>query len=100
MKTASYRLFGILARVCAIAAALVSLNGRLCAQATTGTIEGRIFDPRRGEYVENARITIEGTKQEVFSDPTGVYRLVNVPAGAATLTIFYTGRGTQTEQVV
>ncbi|HUR60008.1 MAG TPA: TonB-dependent receptor [Opitutaceae bacterium] len=64
-----------------------------------GTIEGRIFDPRRGEYVENARVTIEATKQEVLSDATGTYRLINVPPGNATLTIFYTGRGTQTEQV-
>ena len=64
-----------------------------------GTIEGRVFDPRRGEYVENARITLEGTGQQVFSDPTGYYRIPNVPVGTAKLSIFFTGRGTQTEQV-
>jgi TonB-dependent receptor len=65
----------------------------------TGSIEGRVFDPRRGEYVENARITLEGTDRQTFSDPTGYYRIPNVPAGTAKLSIFFTGRGTQTEQV-
>ncbi|MBL9209028.1 MAG: carboxypeptidase regulatory-like domain-containing protein [Opitutaceae bacterium] len=76
------------------------LPAGLSAQApASGTIEGRVFDPRRGEYVENARITLEGTRREVFSDPTGYYRIPNVPAGTARLSIFFTGRGTQTEQV-
>jgi TonB-dependent receptor len=64
-----------------------------------GTIEGRVFDPRRGEYVENARITLEGSGRQVFSDPTGYYLIPNVPAGTAQLSVFFTGRGTQTEQV-
>ena len=73
---------------------------RLGAQsAATGTIEGRVFDPRRGEYVEKARITVEGTKLEVLTDSTGSYRLANVPAGTAKLLVFYTGLGSQTELV-
>lgn len=89
-----------LARLCLVAATFLTGGLRLAAQAAaTGTIEGRVFDPRRGEYVENARITIEATKQEAFSDATGQYRLTNVAAGPVALTIFYTGRGTQTEQV-
>jgi iron complex outermembrane recepter protein len=99
MKSASNHSWSVFARLCLTAVALLTLSTRLPGQNATGTIEGRIFDPRRGEYLENARVTIEATKQEVFSDPTGVYRLVNVPAGAVTLTVFYTGRGTQTEQV-
>jgi iron complex outermembrane recepter protein len=65
----------------------------------TGTIEGRVFDARRGEYLEKARITLEGTKLEVFSDATGTYRLSNAPAGAGKLIIFYTGLGSVTELV-
>ena len=49
----------------------------------TGTIEGRVLDARRGEYLEKARITLEGTKLEVLTDSTGTYRLTNVPAGVA-----------------
>ncbi|MGH8018440.1 MAG: carboxypeptidase regulatory-like domain-containing protein, partial [Opitutaceae bacterium] len=67
--------------------------------ARGGTIEGRVFDPRRGEYLENARITIEGTQQEVLTDATGAYRLSNVPAGTAKLVVFYTGLGSRTELV-
>ncbi len=67
--------------------------------AATGTIEGRVFDPRRGEYLEKARLTIEGTSLEVLTDFTGGYRLAGVPVGIAKMTIFYTGLGLQTEMV-
>jgi iron complex outermembrane receptor protein len=84
-----------------LSVALAGLAAVVMAQtATPGSIEGRIFDPRRGEYVENARITLEGSDRQIFSDPTGYYRIPNVPAGTAKLSIFFTGRGTQTEQVV
>lgn len=101
MNPDSIRPIRTLARASLVAATFLLLVAvRLGAQLPGGgTIEGRIFDPRRGEYVENARITIEGTRQEVFSDATGVYRLLNVPAGTVKLSIFYTGRATQTEQV-
>ncbi|MBM3855623.1 MAG: hypothetical protein FJ399_21135, partial [Verrucomicrobia bacterium] len=72
----------------------------LAAQAPgTGSIEGRVFDPRRGEYVENARITLDGTGRQVFTDAAGYYTIPDVPAGTAKLAIFFTGRGTQTELV-
>jgi hypothetical protein len=71
----------------------------LRAQGATGAIEGRIFDPRRGEYLPKARVTIDGLKEETLSDNTGQYRIANVPAGAVTVRIFYTGRAIQTEQV-
>lgn len=65
----------------------------------TGAIEGRVFDPRRGEYLEDARLTIEGTTLTTLSDNTGGYRLAGVPAGTAKLQVFCTGLGTQTELV-
>jgi iron complex outermembrane recepter protein len=65
----------------------------------SGTIEGRVFDARRGEFLEKARITVEGTKQEVLTDATGQYRLTNVPAGSAKITVFYTGLGSRSELV-
>ena len=70
------------------------------AQVTaSGTIEGRVFDARRGQYLENARVTVAGSKQETFTDAIGQYRLAEVPAGKVILTIFYTGRGVVTEAV-
>ena len=51
-------------------------------QSTTGTLEGRVFNSSKEQYVERARITIDGTTLETFSDADGNYRLTNVPAGS------------------
>jgi hypothetical protein len=86
---------------CGLAAgALLVFASLLGAQAVpTGTIEGRVFNVRRGEYVENARITVDGSGQQVLTDATGQYRLTNLPAGPVTLKIFYTGLGSRSEVV-
>ena len=76
------------------------LAGRAAAQtAATGTIEGRVFDSVRGEYLEKARVTVEGTRLETLTDATGQYRLANVPAGTARVRVFYTGLPVQTAGV-
>ena len=59
---------------------LISAPAR--AQPTaTGTIEGRVLNVRTGEYLEGARLTLEGTTLETFSDSSGQYRFAGVPAG-------------------
>lgn len=89
----------VLRRVLA-AVGFLAFAALLSAQAvSTGTIEGRVLNARRGEYVENARITVEGSTQQVLSDATGQYRITNVPAGTVTLKIFYTGLGSSSEIV-
>src|SRR4051812_29234563 len=60
--------------------------------AASGTIEGRVLNTRNGEYLEKARVTIEGTTLESFTDASGQYRLTNVPAGTAKVKVFYTGQ--------
>lgn len=50
-----------------------------------------MLNARSGEFVERARITVEGTSLETFTDADGNYRLTSVPAGTAKLRIFYTG---------
>ena len=86
--------FHSLVRRCLAAAGLFVFAAVLGAQGvSTGTIEGRVFDVRRGQYLDKARITIEGSKQETFTDGDGLYRLSDVPAGTVTLKVFYTGRG-------
>ncbi|MEY2878385.1 MAG: hypothetical protein RLZZ15_765, partial [Verrucomicrobiota bacterium] len=57
----------------------------------TGAIAGRVFHPGSGNYVEGARVTIEGTALETFTDDDGSFHLDGVPVGAAKLRIFYTG---------
>lgn len=95
MKLAS----SVLARCC-LAAGVFLFAATLGAQTvSTGEIEGRVFDARRGEYLEKARLTIEGTNLEALTDDTGQYRLRNVPAGSVRVTIFYTGLGRQSQVV-
>src|SRR5687767_10878373 len=67
---------------------------------STGTIEGRVSNPATGAYLENARITIEGTSIEAFTDSDGFYRLNRVPAGSARVRAFYTGLLLQAGEVV
>ncbi|MFM8619241.1 MAG: carboxypeptidase regulatory-like domain-containing protein, partial [Opitutaceae bacterium] len=64
--------------------------------AGTGAIEGRGFDAGRGEYLEKALISVEGTRLEVLSGETGQYRLANVPAGTVRVKAFFTGLPLQT----
>lgn len=60
-------------------------------QAATGNIEGRVSNANTGRYLNNARVTVVATKQSVFTDEFGQYRLNNVPAGDTELAVFFTG---------
>jgi iron complex outermembrane receptor protein len=80
--------------------ALVAFLTETAAQSTAaGTIEGRVFNPRNGEYVERARVTVDTAGLEAFTDSGGYYRLSNVPAGAANVKVFYTGLDARTDTV-
>ena len=68
-----------------------AVPARVVAQAATGAVDGRVLDEARGDYLQNARITVEGTSLETFTDAGGYFVLGNVPAGAGKLRVFYTG---------
>ena len=68
-------------------APIVSLR----AQTAAGSLEGRVTNPATGTIVERARITVEGTNLEAFSDADGYYRLLNVPAGTAQVRASFSG---------
>jgi iron complex outermembrane recepter protein len=61
------------------------------AQSTAATIEGRVVSARSGEYLEKARLTVEGTSLEAFTNSDGQFRLVGVPSGSARIRVFFTG---------
>jgi TonB-dependent receptor len=61
----------------------------------TGSISGRIQNVVTGQYLNNARVSVQGTDLVAFTDQTGSYRLAGVPAGAVVLEIFYTGLDAQ-----
>ena len=86
-----------LARAFLVFACLLRVAPFAAAQpAGVGTIEGRVLNERSGEYLEGARLQVEGTTLETFTEAGGTYRMTKVPAGAARLTVFYTGLPPQT----
>ena len=46
----------------------------------TGTLEGRVLNLTSKSYLTNARITVDGTTLEAFTDDSGEFRLPGVPA--------------------
>lgn len=93
------RYFSLARSLLAVAGVLVFTAWCAAQSAATGSIEGRVFDAGRGEFLENARVTIEGTGRETFTEAGGQYRFTNVPAGIAQVKVFFTGLVTQTKPV-
>jgi TonB-dependent receptor len=56
-----------------------------------GEVRGRIFNPKTGEYVRNARIRLVETGETTVSEHEGAFRLAPVPPGGATIEVTYTG---------
>lgn len=65
------------------------------AETMTGSIVGRVQNVLTGAYLNQARVSLQGTHHTVFTDPFGQFRLMNVPAGLVVIEIFYTGLDTQ-----
>src|SRR5688500_3184223 len=75
----------------ALSLASLGISSAIAQSTATGSIEGRVLDSTRGGYLENARVTIEGTGLETFTDAGGYFVLGNVPAGSAKVRVFFTG---------
>lgn len=65
----------------------------------TGAIEGRVFNPATGSYVNNARVVIEAQRLETFTDEYGQYAFPRVSPGPVTVRVFYTGFAPQSQLV-
>jgi TonB-dependent receptor len=91
----------VVVRRALLAAAFVALLGAtaFAQSANMGAIQGRVQNATNGLYLKNARITVEGTNLEALTDDYGDYTLPEVPAGPATLKVFYTGLEQQTVTV-
>jgi iron complex outermembrane receptor protein len=61
------------------------------AQSAPASLEGRVLNVATGQFLNNARVTVQGTELVAFTDPTGTYRLAHVPPGPVVLEVFYTG---------
>jgi len=62
------------------------------AAAESGSLEGRVFNANSGTYLTRARVTVEGTNLETFTDESGRYRFRSVPAGNVDLRVTYSGQ--------
>jgi TonB-dependent receptor len=63
----------------------------------TGTIEGRVYFPDAGRYLENVRVLVGGTQIETWTDVDGSYYFFSVPAGTVTVMAYYTGFAPQSK---
>jgi iron complex outermembrane receptor protein len=72
----------------------------LTSAAGAGTVTGRVMNASSGEYLEKARVSIEGTDRQTLTDNLGHYTLTNVPAGSVQLRAFYTGLEVESSTVV
>ncbi|MEY4089762.1 MAG: hypothetical protein RJB55_2033 [Verrucomicrobiota bacterium] len=69
---------------------LLAAAATAAAATATGSVAGRVSSPATGDRVEGARVSVEGTGLEAFSDSTGAYRIAGIPAGPARLRVFHT----------
>jgi iron complex outermembrane recepter protein len=67
------------------------------AQASRGTIQGRVFNPVTKDYVRNAEVRLEGTDRVDYTENDGSFQFNNVPAGTATISVAFTGYTTARE---
>ena len=80
---------------------LLSLAGPLgaaWAQATTGTVTGRVTDTKN-EGIPGVTVVIEGTQLGSSTDVDGNYTISNVPAGGRVLVISFVGYTTVRQQI-
>ncbi len=62
---------------------------------STGTIQGRVFNPATRQYVRDAEVRLEGTNQVTYTTNDGSFQFGNVPVGQTTLMVSYTGYNTE-----
>ena len=90
----------VLLRCVAGIALLVALGSAARAQSPSGgTLTGRVQDNAARRTLENARVTIEGSNREAFTDAFGDYRFTGLPPGNVALRVFFTGLAPQSATV-
>ena len=85
--------------ITAIAAGLLLAISLPAQTPGTGEVRGRVYSSSNGSYLNRARVTVKGTSLETFTDSSGSFVLARVPAGAAEVSVAYTGLASRTETV-
>jgi TonB-linked SusC/RagA family outer membrane protein len=69
------------------------------AQGGTGTVAGHVTDSELNRPIANAQVVLVGTTIGARTDESGAYRLVNVPAGTATVRVSFLGFQSTTRSI-
>lgn len=77
----------------------LSPTGVVAATVDSGTIEGRVLNATSGSYLNNARVVIDGTKIETFTNENGEYRISRIRPGELRITVSFTGLATETATI-
>ncbi|MBI5693134.1 MAG: TonB-dependent receptor [Verrucomicrobia bacterium] len=98
---ASLRLSWLSRRTPARVAVLLGLAAALALPVSAqGSLWGTVTNAATGATLEGARVSLKGTSLETFSDPFGLYRFEDAPAGPAVVVVSYTGLSASEESVV
>ena len=65
----------------------------------TGVVQGRVENSISGNFIGNARVTLEGNALETLTNTFGEYRLEDVPVGGRTIRVAISGYGTKSAAV-
>jgi hypothetical protein len=87
------------ALVSAILAALCVSPDVFAQQADTATVQnigsgalrGRVLNTATGDYLRNAEVRIEGSRNVAYTQEGGHFQLTGIPAGDITVLVKYTG---------
>lgn len=97
-KPTAHRFAGRLVSSCALAVALLTplavgvSTASAADAAATGVIRGRVLNVENGKYLPRARVTVEGTNIETFTNDYGEYELRDVPAGQVVVKADFAGQ--------
>jgi iron complex outermembrane recepter protein len=91
------------ALICAGTLPQVAVNAAetsAAARSPSGTVVGRVFNATSGTYLNNARVTVEGTSILALTSDSGEFRLSGVPTGTAKIKVSYAGQSDLVEMVL
>ncbi|HEY0995488.1 MAG TPA: SusC/RagA family TonB-linked outer membrane protein [Gemmatimonadaceae bacterium] len=86
--------------VVAVVTLLLATSGALQAQATTGTIRGRVVEAGTNRPVGDAQVLVEGTSSRSMTNTAGEFAIVGVQPGSRAVTARRIGFTPVTQQVV
>jgi TonB-dependent receptor len=78
-----------------LCALLLTLSAVSLRAQPGGTISGSVLDGSTGKYLEGAEVSVDGTSLRTTTAREGAYMLVDVPAGAQTVSVAYPGLETK-----